>query len=122
MQNGWPRLWPPGEALGAGGAAGEEAGAELPWEQGAVLRCHPQPRPSESVFLLFQLKEETRATSPSPAISSPLPCSLPALMGGCVKASCGVQQANSTRQRWQRGQPRVLVPLCITRKGSCLGQ
>lgn len=63
-QNGWPRLWQPGLALGAGGAAGEEPGAELPWEQGAVLHCHPKPRLSESVFLLFQLKRKQERLPP----------------------------------------------------------
>ena len=46
------------------GAAGEELGAELPWEQGAVLHCHPKPRPSESVFLLFQLKRKQERLPP----------------------------------------------------------
>lgn len=35
------------------GAAGQELGAELLWEQRAVLHCHPKLRLSESVFLLF---------------------------------------------------------------------
>lgn len=63
-QKGWPRLRPPGLALGAGGAAGEQPGAELPWEQGAVLHCHPKPRLSESVFLLFQLKRKQERLPP----------------------------------------------------------
>lgn len=63
---------PPGESgmgqgaedLGCGSlawlwdAAGEDVGAGLSWEQGAVLHCHPEPRLSESVFLLFQLKRK----------------------------------------------------------------
>lgn len=43
-QGEWPRLWQPGLALGAGSAAGEKLeGAEIPWEQEAVLNCHPKP-------------------------------------------------------------------------------
>lgn len=55
-QNGQPRL---GWGCSWGGA-----GAELPWEQGAVLRRHPELRQSESVFLLFQLKRKQERLPP----------------------------------------------------------
>lgn len=117
-QNGQPRLWQHGLALGAGDAAGEDPGAELPWEQGAVLHCHPKPRPSESVFLLFQLKRKQERL-PSPLLSAR--CSLPALRAAALKPLV-VSSSQVAPDKDVRGQWRVLALLCIARKGSCSSQ
>lgn len=63
-------LWVLGVQLGSG--------AKLPLSRGHCCIV-TQNRADGISVSAFPLKEETRATSPSPAVSSPLPCSLPKL-------------------------------------------
>lgn len=80
---------------------------------GGSAELSPKAEPSESVFLLFQLnREQERLPSPLPAARR---CLVLCLLW---RAAAIKPLVISSRQRRQRGQRRVLAPICTMEKGS----